>query len=70
VARALAELPRKEKKSFRWYISHPFASLEHGLFMIPVLILFWPMALLFLKLPPLEVRATPEALARLNAPPE
>lgn len=68
VARALAGLPRKEKKSFRWYASHPFAALEHGWHWIPVLILFWPMAILLLKLPPLEVRVSPEALARLNSP--
>lgn len=67
IARIQAERPPKEKKSLRWYLQNPGHSLKFGGWLVPVLILFWPMAVMMWTLPPLETRFSPEILQRLRA---
>lgn len=66
LARILAERPRKEKKSIRWYAAHPREALKHGWIFVPVLIFFWPMAVLLFKLPPIPPRLSQDSILKLN----
>jgi hypothetical protein len=67
LARLKGELPRKEKKSLRWYAEHPREALKHGWIFVPVLVFFWPMAVLLFTLPPLPPRLSKDFIQRLNA---
>ena len=67
LARARAALPQKEKKSIRWYAEHPREALRHGWIFVPVLVFFWPMAVLLFTLPAIEPRLSKEMIQRLDA---
>ena len=66
-ARVRADRPQKEKKPIRWYAEHPGEALKHGWIFIPVLVFFWPMAVLSFTLPPIEPRLSKELIQRLTA---
>jgi hypothetical protein len=65
--RLKTEWPRKEKKPLPWYFQHPQEILKHGWYVIPLLVVFWPMVGLMLMLPKLEIRLSPEKIVKLNA---
>jgi len=67
LARVRADFPPKERHPVSWYIENPREALKQGWIFIPVLVFFWPMAVLFLALPPIKVRLSIDLVRRLNA---
>jgi hypothetical protein len=67
IKRARSEIPRKEPKTFRWYLSNPRESFIQGWIFVPALLAFWPMVTLSYCLPPLEVRLTEEQIRRVRS---
>ena len=51
IAKVAAEIPHKESKGIRWYITHP-KSIIMALTCLPLFLLFLPMVILMSILPP------------------
>lgn len=67
LARVRADTPEKEKQPIGWYIRNPRYALKQGWIFIPILVFFWPMAILFLTLPAIEERLSRDLVRRVNS---